>query len=146
MYGLLTEIINSLADVYLNEVEREKMAYSKCHSDNKCSCGERCCEKECNENDGNPYKIKENDNEYVIHFTDDFDGYKVEIEYEDYTLKLSARKKEGNKTTTLTYVMSLPDDIDDKADMIKAKNIEGNNILVTIPKVCKNKCRKIEIQ
>lgn len=146
MYGLLTEIINSLADVYLNEVEREKMAYSKCHSDNKCSSGERCCKKECDGNDNNPYKIKENDNEYVIHFTDDFDGYKVEIEYEDYTLKLSAKKKEGNKTTTLTYVMSLPDDIDDKAYMIKAKNIEGNNILVTIPKVCKNKCGKIEIQ
>ena len=146
MYDLFKEIYESMTDVYLNEMEKCERALSKCHSDNKCSCGHKCSKKERKEDDNYPYKIKENENEYVIHFTDDFDGYKVEIEYEDYTLTLSAKKVEGNKTTTLTYVMSLPDDIDDEPNMIKAKNIEGNNILVTIPKVCKNKCRKIEIQ
>lgn len=145
MYSLLTEVISALANECLDRIERIEEAPSRCHSDNKCSCDEKCCRKECDDNDG-PYRIKENESEYAIFFTDDFDGYRVEIEYEDHMLTLSAKKVEGNKTTKLTYSMSLPDDIDDNPSKIEAKKIDGNHIKVTIPKHCENKCRKIEIK
>ena len=145
MYNLLTEVISALANECIDRIERIEEAQSRCHSENKCSCDEKCCRKECDNNDG-PYNIKEGESEYIIFFTDDFKDYKVEIEYEDHMLTLSAKKVEGNKTTKLTYAMSLPEDIDENPNSIEAKKIDGNHIKVTIPKRAENKGRKIEIK
>ena len=150
MYNLIRDLLNvssALLNDARNEIdlnERNEMTpWSWCES-KKRACNRRHREKECGCD--NPYNIKENRDEYVIEFTDDFDGYKVEIEYEDYVLTLKAKKEEGNKTTTLSYIMTLPDEIVDDPDRIKAENIEGNHIKVTIPKVEKHNSRKIEIQ
>ena len=147
MYNLLAELLESFMTANSNErVESERLPLWS-HSENIKSCSHSggCCNCK-NDTIEEHYFVKETENAYELYFTDDFTGYKVDLEYEDYKLKLTATKEEDNKSTKITYEMSLPQDINNDANKIEAKNMEGNRIMVSLPKAQNNNKRKIEIR